>query len=405
MPREVAKGVLSWASEIDDVTVEQAARTARLPIIEGHIALMADAHLGMGATIGSVIPTRDAVIPSAVGVDIGCGMVAAETVLTSHDLPDDLHPLLNRIERRIPAGMGQQHRSGAAGLAHGYGEFSTLLQQMGRRPATGLDPKQQKTAAQQFGTLGSGNHFLEVCLDERDRVWVVLHSGSRGIGNQLAQRHIARAKELHRQQGTPLEDPDLAWFVQGTPAFEAYLADLLWAQEYAFGNREQMVRAALELLAIETDRESGEDLLDRGQRDDPVVNCHHNYTAQEEHGGRTLWITRKGAIRARRGDRGVVPGSMGTGTYVVRGLGEPRSYTSSAHGAGRRLSRRAARRAFTEDDLLTAMTGRAWLRHKGKALLDEIPHAYKDVEQVMRDQADLVQVDHVLRSVLNYKGT
>jgi len=418
---KITNTLYSWASDAEPRTLEQARKTARLPIIAGHVALMPDAHVGMGATVGSVIPTRDAVIPSAVGVDIGCGMVAAELDVTADQLPDDLDPLLDRIATRVPAGVGRGHDHAAHQADRWMGKH---------KPTTRLSQGQAKRALTQFGTLGSGNHFVEVCLDERDHVWVVLHSGSRGIGNQLAQAHIATAKRLRHQLPHHLEDPDLAWLVQGTEEFDAYIGDMLWAQDYAAANREQMVTVVLRevLTAIGFGREVGR------------VNCHHNFTQREVHvdtdvsrqasrpskhsavdprrsrgvvyatgandlNGVELWITRKGAIKADVGDLGVIPGSMGTQTYIVAGTGSAASWTSCSHGAGRRFSRTAARKQFTADDLAAAMGDRTWLKDKAGRLVDEIPGAYKDIDQVMADQADLVEVRHTLRQVLNYKGT
>ena len=390
-PRTIGN-VRSWASIIDDVTLEQAQKAARLPIVHGHIALMPDAHLGIGATVGSVIPTKGAIIPAAVGVDIGCGMVAAETSLTSNGLPDDLDRFLQRLADVVPAGMGKGHVTGDAAWAG-------FLDANGLPGGSNLDEKQQTTAALQYGTLGSGNHFWELCLDERDRVWVMLHSGSRGVGNQLAQRHIARAKNVSRAAHLTLEDPDLAYFLQGTPEFDAYIADVQWAQSYAAGNRQRMVEVGLDLLATHTGHPDGPAITTT------VINCHHNYTALEEHFGTELWVTRKGAILARKGDLGIIPGSMGTRSFIVRGKGNPDSYMSCSHGAGRAMSRRAARRQFTEADLATAMGDRTWLRQHGRKLVDEIPQAYKDIDRVMADQTDLVDVVHTLTQVLNYKGT
>ncbi|MGH8902165.1 MAG: RtcB family protein [Egibacteraceae bacterium] len=385
-PTQIAPQVLSWASVLGEETAEQAATTARLPIVHGHVALMPDAHLGKGATIGSVVPTKGALIPSAVGVDIGCGMTAAETDLVASDLPDDLQPLLDRIQRSVPAGMGRVHETSQGGLA--------WLERAPHQPSTELTPEQARKVDEQFGTLGSGNHFLEVCIDERDRVWIVLHSGSRGIGNQLAQRHITMAKGFMRQLDIALEDPELAYVLAGTPEFDAYVADLRFAQGYAKANRARMMDAALADLLTEVGH----------GRQTRRIDCHHNYAVIERHFGEDLWVTRKGAIRARAGDLGIVPGSMGTATYIVRGLGEAQSYASCAHGAGRVMSRRQARRRFTEDDLLTAMGDRAWLRGSAKRLIDEIPGSYKNVITVMADQRDLVEPLHTLYGILNYKG-
>src|SRR2546421_3865449 len=240
MPTNINDKLISWASEIDPETIRQAEKTARLPIVEGHVALMPDAHVGIGATVGSVIPTKGAIIPSAVGVDIGCGMIAAEFDVTESQLPDNLEPLLHRIERAVPAGVGQGHRGkrGAAAESAGKAADSWLAT---HRPATVLSADQANKAAGQFGSLGSGNHFFELCVDERSRVWVVLHSGSRGIGNQPAQMHIATARRLAKDLQLRLEDPDLAYFTQGTPDFEEYITDMLWAQDYARANRDQMM--------------------------------------------------------------------------------------------------------------------------------------------------------------------
>lgn len=378
--------LISWGSDIEPGTIAQARKTSRLPILAGHVALMPDAHVGIGATVGSVVATDGAVIPSAVGVDIGCGMIAAELDVTAAQLPDDLGPLLGRVEAAIPAGVGRGHDRESSGARRWLASA---------RPATELSAKQVGTALKQFGTLGSGNHFFEVCLDERDRVWVVLHSGSRGIGNQLAQLHIAKARTLAKALELRLEDPDLAWFVEGTDEFRHYVADMLWAQDYARANRDQMMDNALREVfgwlgrGVETRR----------------VNCHHNFCQQETHADRSVWVTRKGAIKADVGDFGVIPGSMGTRSYIVKGRGNPQSWNSCSHGAGRRHSRGAAKRLFTEADLAAQMAGKTWQADRAGALIDEIPAAYKDIDQVMADQADLVEIQHTLHQVLNYKGT
>jgi RNA-splicing ligase RtcB len=696
--KEINPRLLAWGSDIEPGTIRQAEKTARLPIVEGHVALMPDAHVGIGATVGSVIPTKGAVIPAAVGVDIGCGMIAASLDLREDQLPDDLEPLLARIERVIPAGVGRGHDEIARRAERWMAEH---------RPATALSSDRVGKALKQFGTLGSGNHFFELCIDERRRVWVVLHSGSRGIGNQLAQAHIAKARKLAASAMLQLEDRDLAYFVQGTREFEAYIDDMHWAQDYALANREAMMERALrevlafvgtgsvvqsincfagetevmtrtgtatiatlsggvhellttdgvwvkapvlsfgrqELLKVtlsrsgvlkeiwatpghrwlhrtrrgklieatteqlqrgdrlafafppspdgrHIDRESvargfvygdgsstssrsranfcgtkdeallpyfewlgrpvrrygslavinglprswkvdrppldappsvlygwlagyfaadgdvdktGRPTLSSARRDDleyvrlvctqigigtfgvrsrlrqgygaapselhlvglmrgdldedffvlehhrdrflagrgaaerrgwnvvkveatgrvdevfcAVVegteafcladniltrNCHHNFTQLEVHDGQELWVTRKGAIKADRGDLGVIPGSMGTRSYIVRGRGNAASWNSCSHGAGRRHSRGEAKRRFTKADLAEAMAGKTWLRGQADKLIDEIPAAYKDVDQVMRDQEDLVETLHVLTQVLNYKGT
>ena len=380
---KVGPKLLSWASDIEPGAIEQAARTSRLPFVEGHVALMPDAHQGMGSTIGSVVPTLGAIMPSCVGVDIGCGMVASETTLTAADLPDSLDALMPLVGRRSPAGRGRHQVPVAPDQLTALGQ-----------PRTELTDRQSLTTAQQFGTLGSGNHFVEVCLDERDVVWTVLHSGSRGIGNQLAERAIAEAKGLMKARFIELEDPDLAYLVQGEPSFDTYIADMLWSQAYAMGSRavmgERILASLFEVVG------AGAEVR--------TINCHHNFTQLEHHRGRDLWITRKGAIKAGVGDEGVIPGSMGTRSYIVTGLGSAASYSSCAHGAGRRMSRTAARARLTVDSLREAMTGRSWNAEAADKLLDEHPSSYKDIDQVMADQADLVSVQHTLRQVFNYKG-
>lgn len=384
-PAEIAPNVLSWASELDDVTRTQAAVTGRLPILAGPLALMPDAHLGMGATIGSVIPTESAVIPSAVGVDIGCGMAARRLRLTVDQLPDaGLGGWVDATAKMIPAGLGQWH-----GEATTEGTDWLKL----NPPPPTLEKPQR--AAMQLGTLGSGNHFVEIASDQTDRVWVLLHSGSRGAGNKLATLHTRTAKRLHEGLGTALEDPELAWLQSGTTEFADYLRDLLWSQAYAMENRRQLLESATLALRVALGRELSV------SRD---VNCHHNYTAHEQHGGRLLWITRKGAIRARVGDWGLIPGSMGQKSYVVEGLGNPLSYNSCSHGAGRRMSRRQARRELTTESLTALMGTAAWQDSSVDDLLDEHPHSYKDIDQVMRDQADLVQIKYELQALANYKG-
>jgi tRNA-splicing ligase RtcB len=386
MPTQVNDKLISWASDVDPATIRQAEKTARLPIVEGHVALMPDAHVGIGATVGSVIPTKGAVIPAAVGVDIGCGMVAAELDVTEDQLPDSLEPLLSRIESAIPAGVGK---------GHDQVERNADTWLSAHRPASELSGDRAMKAAKQFGTLGSGNHFFELCVDERTRVWVVLHSGSRGIGNQLAQAHIGKARTLAKEAMLQLEDRDLAYFVQGTPEFEAYITDMQWAQDYARANRDQMMDNAMAEVV---------EAFGFG-RETRRINCHHNFTQREVHDGKELWVTRKGAIQAGVDDLGVIPGSMGTRSYIVQGKGNPKSWMSCSHGAGRRHSRTRAKKLFTTADLEEAMAGKTWLSSRAGALLDEIPAAYKDIDAVMADQADLVTVLHTLHQVLNYKGT
>ena len=376
-------GVLVWGSDVEDATVRQAAKAARLPFVRGHVALMPDAHVGMGSTVGSVIPTQGAVIPAAVGVDAGCGMIAAETSIRAEHLPGDLRALYSAIANSVPAGVGKGHDS----VQKHQGSMPDIS-----KAGTVFSSKQSAKALSQFGTLGSGNHFVEVCLDERGVVWVVLHSGSRGIGNELAQTHIAGAKKLMKEYFVTLEDPDLAYLVEGTTEFKLYISDMLWSQDYAMGNREAMMRSVLgELFRFVPGKVV------------TTINCHHNYTTLEHHNGSDVWLTRKGAIRAREGDMGVIPGSMGTSSYIVRGLGNPSSYNSCSHGAGRKMSRSAAKRDLTAESLAELMKDKTW-NGDPVALLDEHPNAYKDIDAVMADQKDLAEIVHTLHQVLNYKG-
>lgn len=384
-----------WGSDVDHLARQQAARASRLPVVPGHVALMPDAHVGKGATVGSVIPTEGAIVPSFAGVDLGCGMIATETIYTAADLPANLDPLLSVIARRIPAGVG---RGRDLGYRDGHRDVFGVVGE----PPSKLSAKQQATAIAQFGTLGSGNHFCELSIDESGRVWTVLHSGSRGIGNQLATYHIGKAKGVMREYLHTLGDPDLAYFTEGTPEFDAYIRDMLWAQRYAYESRAKMNSELLKSLAeaVSPKHPAKEKAITV-----QTVNCHHNYAEREHHLGRDLWITRKGAIRAAAGDLGVIPGSMGTDTYIVRGKGNPQSYNSSSHGAGRRLSRGEAKRQLDKAGLRARMQGKAWNADAAGALIDEDPRAYKDIRQVMADQCDLTEIVHTLHQVLNYKGT
>lgn len=384
---QVSPKLLNWASDVEQETLQQALKTSRLPFVEGHVALMPDAHVGIGATVGSVIPTNGAIIPAAVGVDIGCGMIAVETDLTSYDLPDDLQGFISTLEQVVPAGVGKGHSRASQAADNWFRNNKDKF-------STDLSTKQAETILSQFGSLGSGNHFFEICLDERDTVWIVLHSGSRGIGNQLANIHMNKAKKLMRELFIKLEDPDLAYFVQSQPEFHDYIADMTACQDFAMGNRETMMNNALRAFFI---------LTGQGQEVNRI-NCHHNFTQMENHRGKNLWITRKGAIKASTGDLGVIPGSMGTRSYIVEGLGSSASYHSCSHGAGRRHSRSKAKQLFTIEDLAEQMEGKTWQADKAASLLDEIPSCYKDIDQVMEDQKDLVSVKHTLHQILNYKG-
>jgi tRNA-splicing ligase RtcB len=383
MPRVLSDRLVSWASILDPQTERQALATSELPIVDGHVALMPDAHLGIGATIGSVIPTRTAVIPSAVGVDIGCGMAARRLDLRADDLaPGGLSAWVRAMRDAVPAGLGHWHAHPSQGAREWF---------EANPPPPTLDKVGQAMA--QLGTLGSGNHFVELATDADGWAWILLHSGSRGGGNKLATKHIGIARRVCTAE---LPDKDLAWLEQGTQEFEAYLRDLRWSQRYARRNRELMLEATHATLADVAGRELVASF---------EVNCHHNYTELEEHGGRRLWITRKGAIRAGVGDWGLIPGAMGQRSFVVRGLGNPEAYQSCAHGAGRAMSRHRARKTLSVEDFEPVMVGAAWQRESARQLLDEHPAAYKPLEVVMRDQADLVQVVHELRAIANYKGT
>ena len=382
--------VKNWASILDEGTRRQAEMLSRAPGIAGHVALMPDAHIGKGATVGSVIPTHlDTIIPAAVGVDIGCGMIAVRLNKTRDELPADLSPLVGLFGRSIPAGVGREHGRKGRGES-GRARSGRSEQWFRDNPMPSREGLDVNRAVRQLGTLGSGNHFVEVCVDTEMRVWVVLHSGSRWVGNTIATMFIKRAQKENREK---LEDRDLAG-LRG-PTFELYIDMMEWAQRYAYVNREIMMDAALSDVGSLVD----------GVREEQRINCHHNFSAREVHFGREVWLTRKGAIKAEVGDAGVIPGSMGAATYITRGLGNPDSYKSSAHGAGRRYSRGAARRTFTVESLAEHMEGKAWNRRDAKALLDEHPEAYKPIDQVMEDQRDLTEVVHTLHQVVNYKGT
>jgi tRNA-splicing ligase RtcB len=381
----------SWASIIEPTTQEQAERTAAMPFVFPHLALMPDCHLGAGATVGSVIPTLGAIIPAAVGVDIGCGMMAVRTQFVREDLlhVGGLDRLRRGIEGQVPLSAGKyNHR------LHDDHTRKLVASLESTAAAGDVDPDRYAPNWRlQLGTLGSGNHFIEVSADEDDRIWLFLHSGSRGVGNRMAQHHIKVAQQLAQKWWIPLPDRDLAYLVEGTDEFAAYLRDLRWAQEFALLNRFEMMHRVEQVFADHLAAE-----LDISE----AVNCHHNYTEQEQHYGKQVWLSRKGAIDASKGTAGVIPGSMGTRSYVVEGLGNRLSLNSAPHGAGREYSRSAARRTFTRDQLDQAMAGIEW-RHSD-TFLDEIPGAYKDIDVVMEDARDLVRVRHTLRQLVNVKG-
>ncbi len=380
--------LLSWASILEAQTREQAELTSRLPFIHPHVALMPDAHLGRGATVGSVIPTLGAIIPAAVGVDIGCGMIAVRTQWHVDQLPSDRRTVREAIERAIPLSAGGANQKLTATAEQRVADLEA------RAVQAGFDPDRHAARWRlQLGSLGSGNHFIEVTVDEEGTVWLFLHSGSRGVGNRIAQHHIRIAADLCTKWWIDLPHRDLAYLVEGTDEFWAYVRELRWAQHFALLNREEMMDRLVGCVEAWT----GEQVERREQ-----INCHHNYTEQEEHFGKQVWLSRKGAISAREGEPGLIPGSMGTASYVVSGKGNPVALHSSPHGAGREYSRSAARRQFTVEQLREAMQGIEY--RDTDAFVDEIPMAYTDIDVVMADAADLVEVRHVLRQVVNVKG-
>jgi len=390
MPVKLADKLLSWASILEPKTEEQAIITSTLPFIYPHIALMPDAHLGKGATVGSVIPTDKAIIPAAVGVDIGCGMIAVRTGWTEDDVRarGPVKPLRLAIEKAIPLSAGKYNMTLTDSALAGVASLEE------RAAALHVTPDNYAGHWRyQLGSLGSGNHFIEVSVDEDGVVWLFLHSGSRGVGNKIAQHHIKVAGRLMEKYWITLPDPDLGYLVEETPEFWAYINDLHWAQDFALANREEMMDRVVAAIS---------DFMGESVVEQERINCHHNFTQKERHFGRDVWVSRKGAISAKVGEPGLIPGSMGTASYVVVGKGNPLSLNSSPHGAGRNYSRNAARRAFTMADLEAAM-GDIEYRHT-TAFIDEIPAAYKPIDQVMADSADLVEIRHTLRQIVNVKG-
>jgi len=376
--------ILAWTAPgaIEGTALAQLENIAALPWVFHHVAAMPDVHYGKGATVGSVIAMKGAVSPAAVGVDIGCGMAAVRTSLTAKDLPDNLHGLRRALEQAIPVGFNQHRdpieRPQDAQLWKEFDELTPAVRDLFGK------------ARRQLGSLGGGNHFIELCLDTEDKVWMLLHSGSRNIGKTLAEIHIARAKKLAHNRDLP--DRDLAVFLAGTREMEEYRRDLFWAQRYAMKNRETMLELYAGVLRAQ---------FRQVQFGEPVL-CHHNYVAEETHFGEEVLVTRKGAIRAGRGELGIIPGSMGTRSFIVRGLGSAQSFESASHGAGRRMSRGEAKRRFSVKDLEAQTRGVECRKDSG--VLDEIPAAYKPIEQVMENQKDLVEVVTELRQVLVVKG-
>ena len=378
-----------WTEDIEDSAMQQLRNIATLPFIDPHgVAAMPDVHWGMGATVGSVIATQGAIIPAAVGVDIGCGMCAVRTSLKASDLPDNLAEIRHSIERGVPSGFGEHKDPKPMPL-----ESSVLLAGILTDHFKG-DEKLLLKAAKQVGTLGGGNHFIELCLDENQDVWVMLHSGSRGIGNVIGRHFIEKAKRAMEKYFIVLPDKDLAYIPEGTTDFDDYVGAVSWAQAYAAENRRAMLAEVIRNLAHDIPKPF---TLTR-----EAINCHHNYIERENHHGRNLWVTRKGAIRACVGDLGIIPGSMGQRSYIVEGKGCADAYHSCSHGAGRAMSRTQARKQFTVGDL-AAQTAGVECR-KDDAVLDEIPGSYKDIDVVMANQADLVSVKHTLKQVMCVKG-
>lgn len=386
MPEQLAKKLISWASVLEDATRDQAIMTSELPFVFPHLALMPDAHLGKGATVGSVIPTDRAIIPAAVGVDIGCGMIAVRTQFQVDELPSDRQAVRALIESAVPLSAGSYNQKL-------YAEHTEERVEKLKQAADFDLDRYAPNWTMQLGSLGSGNHFIEISVDDEDRVWLFLHSGSRGVGNKIAQHHIKQAQKIMKQYWIELADPDLAYLVEGTREFSAYLAELHWAQAFALANREEMMDRVVDAV---------EQWAGSAIQAELVVNCHHNYTAREKHFGRSVWVSRKGAIDAHKDVWGLIPGSMGTRSYVVVGKGNPVALCSAPHGAGRLLSRSAARKQYTVEDLRAAMGGIEY--RDTDAFIDEIPAAYKDVEQVMADAADLVEVRYRLHQIVNVKG-
>jgi tRNA-splicing ligase RtcB len=393
MQDEGARPIKIWTDEVEASALTQLKNLARLPFIASNgVACMPDVHAGIGSTVGTVIATEKAVIPAAVGVDIGCGMNAVRLSLKASDLPDNLKPLRDEIERQIPLGAGGRLQ-----------KEEDLNERYKRLPDTDfylcknlneIAGEYWKKAGAQLGTLGSGNHFIEVCIDENQDVWIMLHSGSRGIGNMIGTHYIAKAKRQMEKFFVSLPDDDLAYFPEDTEDFNDYMAAVGWAQNYALENRRLMMEKVIEAMKQAVSKPF--------TITQEAINCHHNYVEKEHHFGRNMWVTRKGAIRARAGDLGIIPGSMGQRSYIVRGKGDLQSYCSCSHGAGRVMSRAEAKRRFSLTDLIAQTEGVECRKDEG--VIDEIPASYKDIDQVMANQTDLVEVVHTLKQVLCVKG-
>lgn len=392
--------VKAWVDGVpfEDAARQQVANVARLPFIHRHVAVMPDVHWGMGATVGSVIPTRGAIVPAAVGVDIGCGMIAQRLNIAASDLPDGLGEMRASIEASVPHGRtdngGRNDRGSWSNVPDDVAAGWATLNAAAER-VLGKHPKvRHARAAEQLCSLGTGNHFIEVCLDEEQRVWIMLHSGSRGQGNAIGSYFIERAKREMERFFITLPDPNLAYLPEGTDLFEDYVGCVGWAQDYARVNRELMMARTIAAISRTLGRP-----LETG---DTAINCHHNYVARESHFGANVWVTRKGAVRAREGDLGIIPGSMGAKSFIVSGKGNADSFCSCSHGAGRTMSRTAAQKRFTVEDHVAATAGVEC--RKDASVIDETPAAYKAIDAVMAAQSDLVDVVHTLKQVLCVKG-
>ena len=394
---QINKTAISWLppEQIEPAAMQQIVKIASMPFIYKHVAIMPDCHVGMGATVGSCIPTDGAIIPAAVGVDIGCGMVAVRTPLSRDDLPADLRGIREGIERRIPLSAGKYNRSVSSTAK---ARVATLEKKAGER--LGLYRKLSGRAdwRLQLGSLGSGNHFIEITLDESEGVWAFLHSGSRGIGNKIAMQHIRTAQRLMKRESIRLPDRDLAYLSEGTEEFDEYIRDLRWAQDFALLNREEMMDRVMTELSYTVYGEGGHE----GELELERIQCHHNFTQKERHYGKDVLVSRKGAIQAKEGQMGLIPGSMGTASYVVRGLGSVDAFETAPHGAGRRFSRTQARKRFTMDDFDRDMQGIEVRR--SKEFIDELPGAYKDIDTVMEQSRDLVEIVHTFGQIVNVKG-
>ncbi len=394
--QEIGEGLVPvkvYTREVEPAARQQLVNISRLPIVHHHVAAMPDVHLGIGATVGSVIPTRKAIIPAAVGVDIGCGMMATQLSLTANELDEiSLKKVFAQIGRDVPVGFNSHgDRDARTEAAKGFQkQLKGILE---KHPGIQKRVGRRSSWVNQIGTLGGGNHFIEVCLDESRRVWAMLHSGSRGIGNAIGSYFIELAKRDAERVSLVLPDRDLAYFSEGARHFDDYVSAVGWAQDYARANREEMMELVLGALRRH---------LPAFAVTGSAVNCHHNYVEREVHYGEPVWLTRKGAIRAGAGELGIIPGSMGARSYIVRGKGSAESFQSCAHGAGRRMSRTEAKRRFSEKDLAAQTEGVVCRKDRG--VIDEIPGAYKSIDEVMANQSDLVDVVHTLKQVICVKG-